>query len=201
MIYPDDSHEGALIARGYRWIAGVDEAGRGCLAGPVVAAAVILGDWRHSRINDSKKLTPKMREFLYGEILEHAQAVSVGMVDENEIDRINILEASRLAMQKAVLQLSQTPDALLLDAMQIDHPAHQASLIHGDAISVSIAAASIIAKVTRDRMMPELDRACPGYDFTVHKGYGTKHHLEALRRLGPCRFHRKTFTPVRNLLQ
>ncbi|HOG64098.1 MAG TPA: ribonuclease HII [Spirochaetota bacterium] len=201
MIYPDDSREEALAARGYRWIAGVDEAGRGCLAGPVVASAVILGEWRHPRINDSKKLTPKMREFLYDEIMAHALAVGVGMVGEEEIDRINILEASRLAMQIAVLQLKPGPDALLLDAIQIEHPAHQVSLVHGDAVSISIAAASIIAKVTRDRLMPALDQACPGYDFTIHKGYGTARHLEALTRLGPCRFHRKTFTPVRNLLQ
>lgn len=200
-MYPDDAHEQALMAQGYTAVAGVDEAGRGCLAGPVVAAAVILGPWRHPRINDSKKLTPKMREFLHDQIMQHARAVSLGIVSQDEIDRINILEASRLAMKLAVEGLGSEPDALLLDAIRIDHPAPQTALIHGDALSVSIAAASIIAKVTRDRLMPQLDTECPGYGFSLHKGYGTKVHLEALARLGPCKYHRKTFTPVRNHLQ
>lgn len=198
---PDDAYELALEAQGYTAIAGVDEAGRGCLAGPVMAAAVILGPWRHPQINDSKKLTPRMREFLYDEIHRSAQAVSVGVVYQEEIDRINILEASRLAMKLAVEGLERQPTALLVDALKIEHPVHQLALVHGDAISVSIAAASIIAKVTRDRLMLQLDRECPGYGFSQHKGYGTRMHLEALARLGPCKYHRKTFTPVRKYLQ
>jgi ribonuclease HII len=189
------------MGKGFLLLAGVDEAGRGCLAGPVVADDVILGTWRHPKNNDSKKLTPKMRELLHDEIWQHAQGVAVGIVDENEIDQINILEASRKAMRLAVEGLDSIPDALLIDAMTIHHPAYQSALIHGDGVSVSIAAASIIAKVTRDRMMPFLDAACPGYSFATHKGYGTRVHLEALANLGPCRFHRKTFTPVRNHLQ
>lgn len=179
----------------YRYICGVDEAGRGPLAGPVVAGAVILpADAEILYLNDSKKLSEKRREALYDEIMEKAVAVGVGIIGAERIDEINILQATYEAMRKAVSELAVKPDILLNDAVTIPEVAiRQVPVIKGDAKSVSIAAASIIAKVTRDRMMMEYDQAMPGYGFGRHKGYGTKAHIESLKRLGPCPLHRRTF--------
>ena len=177
------------------YICGIDEAGRGPLAGPVVAGAVVLPkDCEILYINDSKKLTEKKREELYEVIMEQALAVGVGMASAQRIDEINILQATYEAMREAVHNLGITPDILLNDAVtipQLDIP--QEPIVKGDARSISIGAASIIAKVTRDRLMVQFDQAYPGYGFAAHKGYGTKAHIAALRRLGPCEIHRKTF--------
>ncbi len=179
----------------YACICGIDEAGRGPLAGPVAAGAVILPkDCRILYLNDSKKLSEKRREELYEEIREKAVAYGVGIVSPGRIDEINILQATYEAMRQAVSQLSVTPDLLLNDAVTIPGVAiKQVPIIKGDAKSVSIAAASILAKVTRDHLMEEYDALYPGYGFAKHKGYGTAAHIEALRTLGPCPIHRKTF--------
>ncbi len=177
------------------YIAGMDEVGRGPLAGPVVTACVILPpDVELLYLNDSKKVTPKRREVLYDQIMECAVAVSIGMNDAARIDEINILEATKEAMKKAVEGMPVRPDLLLIDAVHLDDvDIRQVSITKGDAKSVSIAAASIIAKVTRDRMMVELDDKYPGYAFASNKGYGTKQHYEGLKKLGPCEIHRRTF--------
>ncbi len=179
----------------YNYICGIDEAGRGPLAGPVVAGAVILpADEEILYLNDSKKLSEKRREALYTEIMEKAVAVGVGIIGPERIDEINILRATYEAMRQAVSKLSVKPDILLNDAVTIPEvDIRQVPVIKGDAKSVSIAAASIIAKVMRDRMMAEYDEAMPGYGFGKHKGYGTKAHIESLKRLGPCPIHRRTF--------
>lgn len=181
--------------RKYGVICGIDEAGRGPLAGPVVAGAVILPE--HCEIlylNDSKKLSPSKREVLYNEIMEKAIAVGIGMVSPARIDEINILQATYEAMKKAVSELEVKPDVLLNDAVRIPGiDIYQVPIIKGDAKSVSIAAASIIAKVTRDRLMVQYEEILPGYGFASHKGYGSKEHIEALRRLGPSPVHRATF--------
>lgn len=178
-----------------RYICGIDEVGRGPLAGPVMAAAVILPkDVEIYYLNDSKQLSEKKRELLYDEIMEKAVAVGVGFADERRIDEINIRQANYEAMRMAIGKLSVKPDVLLVDAEtipQVDIP--QESIIKGDAKSVSIAAASIIAKVTRDRFMVEMEQKYPGYDFAGNKGYGTAAHMEAIRRLGPCEIHRRSF--------
>lgn len=176
-------------------ICGIDEAGRGPLAGPVVAGAVILPkDCEILYLNDSKKLSPAKREALYDEIMEKALAVGVGMASPARIDQINILQATYEAMRTAVAKLGVTPDILLNDAVTIPGIGiRQVPIIKGDAKSVSIAAASIIAKVTRDRLMAEYDRILPGYGFARHKGYGSKEHIEAIQTLGPTPIHRKSF--------
>lgn len=178
-----------------RYICGIDEVGRGPLAGPVVAAAVVLPkDVDIYYLNDSKQLSAKKREELYDEIMEKAIAVGVGFSDEKCIDEINILQANYVAMREAISKLSVKPDILLNDAVKIpevDIP--QESIIKGDAKSVSIAAASIIAKVTRDRFMVEISEKYPEYDFASNKGYGSPKHLAALKEIGPCEIHRKTF--------
>lgn len=176
-------------------ICGIDEAGRGPLAGPVVAGAVILPeDADILYINDSKKLSPGLREELFGEIKDKAVAVGVGMASPQEIDDINILQATYAAMRRAIADLGVTPDMLLNDAVVIpDVDIRQVGIIKGDSKSASIAAASIIAKVTRDRIMKDYDRKYPGYGFASHKGYGTKEHYEAVKRLGMCEIHRKSF--------
>lgn len=191
-------------AKGYRYIAGVDEAGRGPLAGPVVSAAVILpaeselNDALHG-INDSKKLSPKKRDALFPLIRKCAVCVSTGICSHIEIDQINILQASLLSMERAVQSLSVSPDFLLIDGkFTIDSPIAQSALIKGDSLSISIAAASIIAKVTRDQIMREYDSRYPGYDFSRHKGYPTKAHKEAILKLGPCAIHRMTFNGVKS---
>ncbi len=183
------------------YICGIDEVGRGPLAGPVVAAAVILPkDCDILYLNDSKKLSAKKREVLYDEIMEKAVAVGIGMADEKIIDEINILNADYEAMKIAISKLKVTPDLLLNDAVTIpgvDIP--QIPIIKGDTLSSSIAAASIIAKVTRDKLMVEYDEIYPGYDFASNKGYGTKKHIEALKTIGPCEIHRRTF--IKNFCQ
>ncbi|WP_144461390.1 ribonuclease HII [Siminovitchia fortis] len=190
-------HEERLRAQGFRLISGIDEAGRGPLAGPVVAAAVILNE--NSRIyglDDSKKLSEAKRTELFDRIHEEAEAIGIGIIPSEEIDRLNIYQAVKKAMKLAVSELAVQPDFLLLDAMKIEAPYPQESIIKGDADSISIAAASIIAKVTRDRLMAGYDRQYPGYGFGIHKGYGTKVHLDALKKLGPCPIHRQSFAPV-----
>ncbi len=179
----------------YRYICGIDEAGRGPLCGPVVAGAVILPkDCDILYINDSKKLSEKMREVLYDEITKGAVAWGVGIVSPQRIDEINILQATYEAMRAAIDKLKVTPDILFNDAVTIPGvDILQVPFVKGDAKSQSIAAASIIAKVTRDRMMEEYDKMYPEYGFAGHKGYGTKAHYEALRKYGPCPIHRKSF--------
>ncbi|WP_026666039.1 ribonuclease HII [Butyrivibrio sp. FC2001] len=179
-----------------KYICGIDEVGRGPLAGPVYAAAVILpADAEIFYINDSKKLSEKKREELYQEIYDKAISVGIGCSDHNRIDEINILQATYEAMAKAVANLSVKPDVLLIDAVHIPQleEYQQESIIKGDAKSVSIAAASIIAKVTRDRLMAELDDKYPGYGFAHNKGYGSADHIEALKKNGPCEIHRRSF--------
>lgn len=184
------------------FIAGVDEAGRGPVAGPVVAAAVILPvDFNDERINDSKKLTEKQRNDLFDLINEKAISVSVGVATVNEIDTINILEATKLAMIRAIDGLNIKPEHVLIDAVKLNHPINNTSIIKGDQKSISIAAASIIAKVTRDQMMFEYDLKYPLYSFKRHKGYLTKIHKEAIFTYGPCEIHRKSFAPITSFYQ
>ncbi len=188
--------ENELYESGIKYIAGIDEVGRGPLVGPVVTAAVILPrDFYDERINDSKKLTEKKRELLYDVIMENAVSVGIGISSEDVIDEINILEATKKAMIEAVNNLSVKPEHLLIDAVKLNIDIPQTSIIKGDAKSESIAAASIIAKVTRDRMMVELDKKHPEYDFKHNKGYGTKKHIEAIEKYGILKEHRKTFAP------
>ena len=181
--------------RAYSYICGIDEVGRGPLAGPVVAGAVILPkDNPILYLNDSKKLSEKKREMLYDEIMEHAVATGIGIVGPARIDEINILQATYEAMRMAIANLGVKPDLLLNNAVTIPEvDIRQVPIIKGDAKSVSIAAASIIAKVTRDRLMVKYDKVLPGYDFASNKGYGTKAHREGLKKLGPTPIHRATF--------
>ena len=190
--------EEAARRRGALRIAGVDEVGRGPLFGPVVAAAVILAPgYRFNGLTDSKKLTAKKRTELDVEIRANAVCWAIAEVDAETIDRINIRQASLLAMRRAVRQLALSPDYLLIDGRDvIDSECRQQAVIHGDAISFSIAAASVLAKVCRDRLLVELDREYPGYGLAQHKGYGSPEHLSALARLGPTPLHRKSFRPV-----
>lgn len=188
--------ENELYESGIKYIAGIDEVGRGPLVGPVVTAAVILPrDFYDERINDSKKLTEKKRELLYDVIMENAVSVGIGISSEDVIDEINILEATKKAMIEAVNNLNVKPEHLLIDAVKLNIDIPQTSIIKGDAKSESIAAASIVAKVTRDRMMIELDKLHPEYDFKHNKGYGTKKHIEAIEKYGIIKEHRKTFAP------
>lgn len=181
-------------------VCGIDEVGRGPLAGPVVAAAVILpDDCQILYLNDSKKLTERRRELLYDEIMEKAVSVGVGVVSQQRIDEINILQATYEAMREAVGKLELVPDVLLNDAVTIPGLTQkQVPIIKGDAKSVSIAAASVIAKVTRDRMMVLMDEKYPGYSFASNKGYGSAAHIAALKTIGPCELHRRTF--IRNFV-
>ena len=192
--------EEALRYHGYRVIAGVDEVGRGALYGPVVAAAVILpekvGILSRMGLTDSKQLDPEQREKLDRKIRSVALAVGVAEVDAETIDRINIYQASRLAMLQAVEQLAVQPDHLILDAMQINHPCAQTKLYYGDALCLSIAAASVVAKVYRDAMMRECDKLHPEYGLASHKGYATPEHRRALKEHGPTPLHRRSFAPV-----
>ncbi len=204
----------ALLSQGFSFIAGVDEAGRGSLAGPVVAAAVILplGDLspsqcdpdecmeRFAGVRDSKQLTAKERERLFEVIIQHSLAVGVGIGSVEMIDERNILQATKYAMREAIAQLTIPPQALLLDAIYLpDIELFQRSIIKGDELCLSIAAASIIAKVTRDRIMVQLHELFPAYGFAQNKGYGTEEHLAALRKHGASPHHRKSFAPVREL--
>ncbi len=185
-------------------IAGVDEVGRGTLAGPVVAGAVILDTKNHEswmdRIRDSKKLSAKARQEVALLIQQHASAANCGLATSKEIDDLGIVEATRLAMKRAVENLKIQPSLLLVDGLPIGNLGVQAQfLIHGDASDISIAAASIVAKVFRDSLMADLDILHPGYNFARHKGYGTKEHMMRLHTLGPCSEHRRTFQPVSNM--
>ena len=192
-------HENALRKTGLRWIAGIDEAGRGPLAGPVVAAAVILpAGFRHAGIDDSKKLTPEKREEIYSALILRADICwAVSIVEHDEIDRINILRASHEAMRRAVRALATLPEHALIDGLPVrPFPVPHTAIVKGDGQCKSIAAASILAKVTRDRIMVCLDAEFPFYGFAQHKGYPTGLHLERLKIHGPCPIHRKTFLPV-----
>lgn len=204
LLVCSDAPEQALRYHGYRVIAGVDEVGRGALFGPVVAAAVILPERLNSLaragLKDSKQLTREHREKLDRRIRRLALAVSVAEVDAETIDRVNIYQATRMAMLTAVHGLPLAPDHLLIDAMRLDHPCPQTKLYYGDSLSLSIAAASVIAKVHRDRLMHELDSIHPGYGLASHKGYATPEHRRSLRELGPCALHRRSFAPVRALV-
>ena len=188
--------------KGTKRIAGIDEAGRGPLAGPVVASAVVMpGGERIKGLRDSKKVPEKEREFLFLEILSCCLDVGVGIIEADEIDRINILKATRRAMEKAVKDLTTEPDFLLIDAVSL--PAlhiKQISPIKGESVSASIAAASIIAKVVRDRLMRQYHKAYPEYGFEKHKGYGTKEHMDNIQNYGPCPIHRKSFDKVMDLM-
>lgn len=186
--------ENELYNNGINFIAGIDEVGRGPLVGPVVTAAVILPkDFYDERINDSKKLTEKKRELLYDVIMENALSVGIGMSSPEVIDEINILNATKKAMVEAVNNLSIKPEHLLIDAVKLDIDIPQTSIIKGDAKSQSIASASIIAKVTRDRIMRQWDEVYPQYGFAKHKGYGTAAHIAAIKENGICPLHRLSF--------
>ncbi|MCL6561958.1 MAG: ribonuclease HII [Firmicutes bacterium] len=183
-------------SRGWR-VAGLDEVGRGPLAGPVVAAAVVLDPARPiPGLDDSKRLTPRQRQEVAEAILAQAEAVGVGMVGPREIERRNILEATRVAMRLALVDLGMVPEVVVTDAVTLGGPWREWSLIGGDGRSASVAAASVVAKVVRDHYMSMLDRQYPGYGFAQHKGYGTSEHLEAVARLGPSEAHRRSWGPV-----
>lgn len=189
--------------KGLRFVSGVDEAGRGPLAGPVVAAAVILSEETIiEEVNDSKKLTPKKRETLFDKIKTQALSYGIGIVDNDTIDKINILQATFLAMKQALTQLKIKPDIILVDGNHKipDVQIPQEAVVSGDAKSQSIACASILAKVTRDRIMDEYAKQYPQYLFEKHKGYGTKTHIEAIKKFGACPIHRKTFAPINSLI-
>jgi ribonuclease HII len=191
--------EKSAYSAGFKYVAGIDEAGRGPLAGPVIAAAVILPiELILPGVDDSKKLNPAKREKLFNLIMDQAISVGIGIVSAAEIDQINILQATRRAMLAAVQLLSPKPDCLLIDGIStIDTSIFQKTIIKGDSLSLSIAAASIIAKVTRDRQMIEMDAKYPGYGFAGHKGYGSAAHMSAIRMLGPSPIHRLTFGGVK----
>jgi ribonuclease HII len=190
--------ERVLSSFGYHYICGIDEAGRGPLAGPVVAASVIFPPgFSVPGLRDSKLLTPLQRETLFSQIMQRALSVGIGIVDNDLIDQINILQATLLAMRKSIEQLHVKPDYLLIDALTLPgFGISQKGIIHGDNLSVSIAAASVIAKVTRDRLMCQYHEEFPVYRFNSHKGYGTQEHLEKIKEWGPCRLHRRTFRGV-----
>ena len=204
MKLPTFDQEATLQARGYRLIAGVDEVGRGALAGPVMAAAVILPlgadfPWLRS-VRDSKQLSPKRRERVFDLIQGAGIPFGLGSVPHATIDEVGIVQATRMAMAQAVEALPSRPDFLLIDALslpEVNLP--QKGIIRGDQLSVSIACASIMAKVSRDRQMTELDSVYPGYGLARHKGYGTRQHLQCLGQLGPCAIHRRSFAPVLGL--
>ncbi len=196
------NYENKLRQEGRRYIAGVDEAGRGPLAGPLVVAAVILPEGRlFYGLNDSKQVKEKLREQLFDEIMEEAVSVSVEIINVEIIDKVNIYQATLTGMEKVLLSLPVRPNCALIDAMPLTKlPFPTISLIHGDSLSASIAAASIVAKVTRDRIMAGLDELYPGYGFLGNKGYGTAQHMEAIAAMGATPAHRKTFEPLKSLL-
>ncbi len=199
---PDLAWENQLRKNGFSLVAGIDEAGRGPLAGPVSAAAVILpADFTHSYLTDSKQLSEKKREAIYEELTNHAGIQwASALISPPEIDRLNILRATHAAMLQAAQKLAPKPDAVLIDGLKVKgFPFHQQPLVKGDSISLSIAAASIIAKVERDRLMLDFAKKYPEYGFEKHKGYGTKYHLAQLNRHGPCPIHRRSFRPVAQL--
>ena len=196
-----DAPEQALRYRGHTMIAGVDEVGRGALFGPVVAAAVILpkslASLAKAGLTDSKQLPREQREALDKKIRKLALCISIAEIDAETIDRVNIYQATRLAMQQAIRGLTVEPDQLLIDSMFVDHPCPQTRLFYGDSLSLSIAAASVIAKVHRDHLCRQLHTLYPQYGLASHKGYATPEHRKALREHGPCALHRRTFAPVR----
>lgn len=195
-------YEHELNEQGVKLIAGVDEVGRGPLCGPVVTCACILPiDYHLDGLNDSKKVSEKKREKLYEILIKDAISYSIGISSPKRIDEINILEATKEAMIKAISNLSVRPEHVLIDAVKLDLEIPSTSIIKGDANSASIAAASIIAKVTRDRMMYELDKKYPEYGYASHKGYPTKKHIEAVKRYGVKDFYRFTFTPINELVK
>lgn len=195
-------YEKSLYKQGYKLIAGTDEVGRGPLVGPVVASAVILPvNYQLEGLTDSKKLSAKKRDYFYDILLKDAISIGIGIVGEDVIDEINILEASRLAMNKALDELDPKPDYILTDAMKLDREVEVLPIVHGDALSITIAAASVIAKVTRDRLMIELDKEHPEYEFAIHKGYPTKRHIELVKKYGVLKEYRKTFKPIKELLK
>ncbi|MBZ2037450.1 ribonuclease HII [Streptococcus sanguinis] len=195
-------YEKELYKAGYQTIAGIDEVGRGPLAGPVVAAAVILPPGcKIKGLNDSKMIPKKKHQDIYQAVMDKALAVGIGLRDNEIIDQVNIYEATKLAMKEALSKLSLKPDYLLIDAMKLDIDIPQESIIKGDANSLSIAAASIVAKVTRDKLMADYDKEYPGYDFAQNAGYGTKNHLLGLERHGVTPIHRKTFEPVKSMCE
>ena len=196
------AYEKELYTQGIQLIAGVDEVGRGPLAGPVVAAAVILPKaCKIPGLNDSKKIPKSKHKEIYEAVLQNAIAIGIGVKDNQVIDQVNIYEATKLAMREAIGQLEPQPQHLLIDAMRLDLPISQTSIIKGDANSLSIAAASIVAKVTRDQMMEEFDRKYPGYDFAQNAGYGTAKHLAGLDQLGVTPIHRRSFEPVKSMCE
>ena len=196
------AYEKELYTQGIDLIAGVDEVGRGPLAGPVVAAAVILPKaCKIPGLNDSKKIPKSKHKEIYEAVLQNAIAIGIGVKDNHVIDQVNIYEATKLAMMEAIGQLEPQPQHLLIDAMRLDLPIPQTSIIKGDANSLSIAAASIVAKVTRDQMMEEFDCEYPGYDFTQNAGYGTANHLAGLHKLGVTPIHRRSFEPVKSMCE
>ncbi|EQC77738.1 ribonuclease HII [Streptococcus parasanguinis] len=196
------AYEKELYTQGIQLIAGVDEVGRGPLAGPVVAAAVILPEnCKIPGLNDSKKIPKSKHKEIYEAVLQNAIAIGIGVKDNQVIDQVNIYEATKLAMMEAIGQLDPQPQHLLIDAMRLDLPISQTSIIKGDANSLSIAAASIVAKVTRDQMMEEFDREYPGYDFAQNAGYGTTKHLAGLDQLGVTPIHRRSFEPVKSMCE
>lgn len=196
------AYEKECYARGMELIAGVDEVGRGPLAGPVVAAAVILPKaCKIPGLNDSKKIPKSKHKEIYEAVLQNAIAIGIGVKDNQVIDQVNIYEATKLAMMEAIGQLDPQPQHLLIDAMKLDLPISQTSIIKGDANSLSIAAASIVAKVTRDQMMEEFDKEYPGYDFAKNAGYGTAKHLAGLVQLGVTPIHRRSFEPVKSMCE
>ncbi len=194
-------YEETLINDGVKLIGGIDEVGRGPLVGPVVAACVILPlNYELPGLNDSKKLTEKRREEFYKILMQDAISIGIGIIDEKIIDEVNIYEATKLAMKDAINNCQIKPEHVLIDAMKLDIDIPSTSIIKGDAKSLSIAAASVIAKVTRDHMLIELDKTYPMYDFKHNKGYPTKKHVEAIYKYGITPFHRKTFSPVKEYL-
>jgi len=203
---PSFTEEKILEAQGYQYIAGIDEAGRGSLAGPVVAAAAILPchidtPWLN-QVKDSKQLSPARRESLFHHIQEAAISIGVGVAQHEVIDAEGIIKATRLAMKRAIGQLWPPPEFLLIDYMRLPEvPLPQKGITNGDSLCFSIACASIMAKVSRDHLMVELDRIYPNYGLAQHKGYGTEGHLACLRRLGPSPIHRQSFKPVKDVIQ
>lgn len=194
-------YEKEVYKQGYHLIIGLDEAGRGPMAGPLVVAGVIFPEgYYDERINDSKQLTEKKREELYDIIIENAVAYSIQIIDVEEVDQLNVYKASQIGMIRAIQQIHIKPDYALTDAMPLGNVIEHLSIIKGDAKSISIAAASILAKVTRDRIMVEYDQQYPQYQFKKHKGYPTKQHKEALKLYGACPIHRKSFKPVQEVL-
>jgi len=209
MIIPDFTSEEKLIRKGYRNIAGIDEAGRGPLAGPVVAAAVVfsesakIGEMIKMGVRDSKLLTSRKRDYLYEKIIEKCSDWAVSVVSQDTIDEINILQASLLAMRQAVESLRVRPDFLIIDGKFTisDFPISQLAIPKADQRIFSVSAASVIAKVTRDRLLVEFDEKYPVYGFAKHKGYGTKSHIEAIHKHGPCEIHRKSFSPIDEIIK